>query len=91
MRKKEGVTWRELPWEQRHHALFVGYAPAEAPTIVVAVVVEHGGDAAAVAAPVAGRVLARAMGVDPQALAQPLAAEVSLPELSGAGEGGGGE
>ncbi len=84
MRKKEGVTWRELPWEQRHHALFVGYAPAEDPQLVVAVVVEHGGDAAAVAAPVAGRVLARALGVKEEELAK-VVAEVSLPEPTGVG------
>ena len=60
IRKVEGVKWFELPWEQRHHALFVAYAPPEAPTLVVAVVVEHGGDAGAVAAPVAARVIQRA-------------------------------
>ncbi|MFN3412583.1 MAG: penicillin-binding protein 2, partial [Thermoanaerobaculum sp.] len=79
MRKKEGVTWRELPWEQRHHALFVGYAPADDPRLVVAVVVEHGGDAAAVAAPVAGRILAKALGVPEEIVNTIVVAEVSLP------------
>lgn len=60
IRKVEGVKWYELPWEQRHHALFVGYAPPEAPTLVVAVVVEHGGDAASVAAPIAARLFQKA-------------------------------
>ena len=31
MRKQEGVHWQDLPWEQRHHALFIGYAPARRP------------------------------------------------------------
>jgi len=62
VRKRDGVKWRDLPWEQRHHALFVGYAPAEAPTLVVAVVVEHGGDGGSVAAPIAGQILAHAFG-----------------------------
>ena len=62
IRKQDGVRWQDLPWEQRHHALFVGYAPAHDPRLVVAVVVEHGGDAAGVAAPVVGRILARAFG-----------------------------
>jgi penicillin-binding protein 2 len=62
VRKQEGVKWQDLPWEQRHHALFVGYAPAQEPQLVVVVVVEHGGDAASVAAPIAGRILARAFG-----------------------------
>ena len=37
----------------RHHALFIGFAPVEAPRIVVAVVIEHGGAGSRVAAPVA--------------------------------------
>ncbi len=64
IRKQEGVKWQELPWEQRHHALFVGYAPPADPTLVVVAVVEHGGDAASVAAPVAAQVLAKAFGHD---------------------------
>ncbi|MGC8916008.1 MAG: penicillin-binding protein 2 [Thermoanaerobaculum sp.] len=85
MRKKEGVTWRELPWEQRHHALFVGYAPADDPRIVVAVVVEHGGDAASVAAPVAGRILAKALGLPSERVQEVLVANVSLPEVGPSG------
>ncbi|MGQ4660397.1 penicillin-binding protein 2 [Lysobacter sp. F6437] len=42
-----------LPYHLRHTALFVGYAPAEDPTIAVAVVVEHGGYGGSAAAPVA--------------------------------------
>jgi penicillin-binding protein 2 len=62
MRKKEGVKWRDLPWDQRHHALFVGYAPPADPQLLVCVVVEHGGDAATVAAPIAARIFQRAFG-----------------------------
>ncbi len=62
MRKKDGVHWQELPWEQRHHAIFVGYAPPTDPQLVVCVVVEHGGDAASVAAPIAARIFLRAFG-----------------------------
>jgi penicillin-binding protein 2 len=70
IRKVEGVKWQELPWEQRHHALFIGFAPLESPRLVVAVVVEHGGDAASVAAPIAARIIQRAFGpnVDTAAL-----------------------
>ena len=57
--KQEGVHWQDLPWEQRHHALFIGYAPLGDPQLVVAVVVEHGGDAASVAAPIAARIIQR--------------------------------
>jgi penicillin-binding protein 2 len=41
----------------RHQALFVAYAPAEAPRIAVAVVVEHGSSGSRAAAPVARRML----------------------------------
>ncbi|MFN2348026.1 MAG: penicillin-binding protein 2 [Thioalkalivibrio sp.] len=41
----------------RDHALFVGYAPAEAPTIALAVIAEHGGSGGRVAAPIARRVV----------------------------------
>jgi penicillin-binding protein 2 len=39
------------------HALFIGYAPADAPEIAVAVLVEHGGSGGRVAAPIARRVM----------------------------------
>lgn len=47
---------RRLAYHLRHQALFVGFAPAEVPTIAVAVVVEHGGSGSAAAAPVARRI-----------------------------------
>jgi penicillin-binding protein 2 len=47
---------RSLPYHLRHQALFVGYAPAEAPTIAVAVVVEHGGYGGTTAAPIARKI-----------------------------------
>ena len=75
MRKQEGVHWQDLPWEQRHHALFIGYAPVGDPRLVVAVVVEHGGDAASVAAPIAGRIFMRAFG--PRAEAQAVTASIA--------------
>jgi penicillin-binding protein 2 len=56
-RLQEGKKQEDLARELRHHALFVGWAPLEAPRLVVAVVVEHGGDGGSVAAPVAGRII----------------------------------
>jgi len=57
-----GITRNEdLPWERRDHALFVGYAPADAPRFAIAVVVEHGGGGSTVAAPIARDVLLQAM------------------------------
>ena len=50
--RETGVTENsDLPWEQRDHALFVAYAPADAPKYAAALVVEHGGGGSAVAAP----------------------------------------
>jgi len=46
-----------LPLNQRHQALFIGYAPADKPTIAVAVVVEHGGYGATSAAPIARKIM----------------------------------
>jgi len=43
----------EVPEHLRDHALFIAFAPVEAPRIVIAVVVEHGGGGSSVAAPVA--------------------------------------
>jgi penicillin-binding protein 2 len=52
---------RPLPWNRRDHALFVGFAPYDAPRYAVAVVVEHGGGGSTAAAPIARDVLLRAM------------------------------
>ncbi|WFE73492.1 penicillin-binding protein 2 [Roseinatronobacter sp. S2] len=42
----------DLPWNRRNHALFVNYAPVDAPRIAVAVVIEHGGGGSSAAAPI---------------------------------------
>nr|WP_241699784.1 penicillin-binding protein 2 [Tabrizicola sp. SY72] len=55
------VSNDQLPWERRDHALFVGFAPADAPRYAVVVVVEHGGGGSAVAAPIARDALLRAL------------------------------
>ena len=47
----------QLPWARRDHALFVCYAPFDAPRYAVSVVVEHGGGGSAVAAPIARDIL----------------------------------
>jgi len=43
------------------HAWFIGFAPAQNPTIAVAVIVERGGQGGVVAAPIAGQVLRAAL------------------------------
>lgn len=60
--REAGITSNEdLPWERRDHALFVGYAPVEAPKYAIAVVVEHGGGGSTAAAPIARDVLLQVM------------------------------
>ncbi|TVR81797.1 MAG: penicillin-binding protein 2 [Rhodospirillales bacterium] len=54
----------DLPWHQRHHALFIGYAPVHAPRYALAVVIEHGGGGSTAAAPVARDVLLAAQKLD---------------------------
>lgn len=46
-----------LPYHLRHQAWFIAFAPAEKPTIAVAVLVEHGGSGSGAASPVARRIL----------------------------------
>lgn len=63
------LTGQSVPWKDRDHALFVGFAPFNAPRYVCAVVVEHGGasggEGGAVAAPICHDVLLEAQKRDP--------------------------
>ena len=60
--RETGVVGNDaLPWKRRDHALFVGFAPAEAPRYSVAVVVEHGGGGSSVAAPIARDAILRTL------------------------------
>jgi penicillin-binding protein 2 len=59
----------------RDHALFVAFAPVEAPEIVVACVVEESGHGGSVAAPVVGEVLRAYFQSDSTAVAVTAPAE----------------
>jgi penicillin-binding protein 2 len=48
---------RATPEHLRDHALFIAFAPVDAPRVAVAVVVENGGHGGSVAAPIARKVL----------------------------------
>jgi penicillin-binding protein 2 len=73
---------KDLPWELRDHALFVGFAPVNNPRYAVSVVVEHGGGGSTTAAPIARDILVEAQrrGSAGSALA---AADVPPPAKSG--------
>ncbi len=45
------------------HAWFVGFAPADDPQVVVAVLVENAGTGGSIAAPIARQVIAAALGL----------------------------
>ncbi len=56
---KQGEEYIESEVQERHrdHALFIAFAPADQPTIALAVLVENGGHGGATAAPIARKVL----------------------------------
>jgi penicillin-binding protein 2 len=55
----------EKPWEERDHALFVAFAPISAPRYACAVIVEHGGSGAKMAAPIARDIMLEVQKLDP--------------------------
>lgn len=64
--RESGVRKNEdRPWKDRDHALFVGYAPVEAPRYAISVIVEHGGGGSKSAAPVARDILREVQRRDP--------------------------
>jgi penicillin-binding protein 2 len=54
-----------MPLKFRDHAWFVAYAPFEDPKIAMAVLVEHGGFGASAAAPIAKKVIAKYLNLEP--------------------------
>lgn len=64
--RADGVTKNEdLPWKERDHALFAGFAPVDNPRYAIAVVVEHGGSGAHVAVPIARDIMVECQKRDP--------------------------
>ena len=63
--RERGYKSENLPWEYRPHALFVAYAPHDAPRYALALVVEHGNAGSETAAPVARDIMAATLARDP--------------------------
>jgi penicillin-binding protein 2 len=63
--REHGFKSKSLPWEFRPHALFVAFAPYDAPKYALAVVIEHGNAGAAAAAPVARQIMTDVLTRDP--------------------------
>ena len=55
-RESEDFRKKEVEWNKRDHALFVGYMPYDKPKYSISVVIEHGGSGASTAAPIAKQV-----------------------------------
>jgi penicillin-binding protein 2 len=70
-----GIKNEDLPWQFRHHALFVGYAPLANPRYACSVVIEHGVGGSKAAAPVARDLLTMAQERDPAS--KPMVASLS--------------
>jgi len=64
------VKTEQLPYKERDHALFVGYAPTSNPKYAVAVVVEHGGSGSGVAAPLVKNIMEKTLELDPSNMKQ---------------------
>jgi penicillin-binding protein 2 len=63
--REHGFRSDLLPWKFRPHALFVCYAPYDAPRYAISVVVEHGNAGADVAAPLARDIMMDTLQRDP--------------------------
>jgi penicillin-binding protein 2 len=63
LKQTEELDEADIPIRYRDHAWFAGFAPADAPEIAIAVLVEHGGHGGSVAAPIFQRVAAKYFGV----------------------------
>ncbi|WP_029134766.1 penicillin-binding protein 2 [Sedimenticola selenatireducens] len=59
IKQEEKYEEEKLEKKMRDHALFIAFAPADAPRIAVAVIVENGGHGGSVAAPIAKAIMDR--------------------------------
>lgn len=85
---RQGAKYDEKQTLARHrdHALFIAFAPADAPKIVIAVMVENGGHGGSIAAPIARKVIDYwLLGKLPKVFApeEPTVEEVDQEDVSG--------
>jgi penicillin-binding protein 2 len=57
VKQDEKYNENKISKKLKDHALFISFAPADAPQIAVAVIVENGGHGGSVAAPIAGKIM----------------------------------
>lgn len=75
--REKGYKSDNLPWEFRPNALFVAFAPYDAPRYAVALVVEHGNAGAQAAAPIARDIMTDVLTRDPAARHDPVGQRVA--------------
>ena len=75
--RERGFRSENMPWEWRPHALFVCYAPYDAPRYAVSVVVEHGNAGSAAAAPLGRDIMLNVLQRDPSGRTEPAGARVA--------------
>ncbi len=61
VKQDEEYDEKEIEFNQRDHALFIAFAPADNPRIAIAVIAEHGSHGSSVAAPIAAEVIKQYM------------------------------
>jgi penicillin-binding protein 2 len=72
LKQHERYDERRVAERHRDHALFIAYAPAEAPSIALAVLVENGGHGSSTAAPIARKVFDfHLLGKEPEVKPEP--------------------
>ena len=77
MRESGTFDSAKLPWEFRPHALFVAFAPYDAPRYALSVVIEHGNAGAAAAAPMARDIMTEVLRRDPANRTEPPGAKLA--------------
>ncbi len=91
--EKVAPTFDSTPKHLRDHALFIAFAPVDAPRIAIAVIAEHAGHGGSIAAPVARQVMDQYLlgkvmyGIDPAAEAAAAAAAAAADNAQEAEEG----
>jgi penicillin-binding protein 2 len=77
LREHGNFKSQNLPWEYRPHALFVCFAPYDAPRYAVSIVVEHGNAGGDVAAPLARDIMTDVLTQDPVNRVEPEGVKVA--------------
>lgn len=76
----------QLPWAKRDHALFVCYAPYDAPRYAIAVIIEHGGGGSRFAGPVGRDIMVETLKLLPPSGPKKRSEKSPRPKRRAAGE-----